>query len=195
MFTQVIKETSCTTGLAFALILIGTAYSHADVCSLPASSLSRAQLMNILENGCTIPLSASKTANATTGRSNAPGGISGSTSSGSINVGIGGATKNNMGGLNLGLGSNAASRNSSGINAGVGTAAASRNTGGLNVGLGRDAATNNTGGINADVGGPGAGSDNRNGLGVGIGGRDGLGVSASSRGIGASLGGAQIGNP
>lgn len=120
----------------------------------------------------------------------------GTTSSlGGVNVGIGGASQNNTGGLNLGLGGNAASQNSSGINAGLGTTAASRNTGGLNVGLGRDAATSNTGGINADIGGRGAGSNNSDGLGIGVGGRDGLGVSASSQGVGASLGGAQIGTP
>lgn len=195
MFIPRIKCSSRSTGLAFTLLLIGTAYSHADICSVPAGSLSRAQLLTILENGCVAPLSPSKTTKAAPGKSSASGATSAAGVPGGVNLGIGGATQDNTGGVNIGVGGNSASRNSDGINAGVGTAAASRNTGGLNVGLGRDAASNNTGGINADVGRAGAGSNNSDGLGIGVGGRDGLGVSASSQGVGASLGGAQIGNP
>ncbi len=209
MISEKIFSLSIAAACALGATLSIPTQARADICSLPAKSLTRSQLLLILKDGCDPPASSHNAASRSTNNTNAPDNTSSADagSLGDINVGIAGGAQTNSGGVNVGVGPNAASRNSSGINAGVGTDAASGNTGGINAGIGNGAASGNTGGlsvgvgsgtasgntggVSADVGGggTGAGSNNTGGIGIGIGGQSGIGVNAGSKGVGASVGG------
>lgn len=200
-------------GLAGGILALGPA--QADICSQPAKSLSRAQLQSILAGGCPLPPKTDRAGAPTSVSSmpGLPGSLVPSTDDTSVSrgtgIGLDGGAQDNTGGINAGVGTNAAFGNAAGINAGVGTdaasgnsgvlnagvgeGAASGNSGGISIGVGENTATNNTGGVSIDVGGEGtgAGSNNTQGIGVGVGGADGLGVSVGSGGLGASFGGSE----
>lgn len=178
-----------------ATMLLYANPAQANLCDLPARSLTPEQLEAVAQQGCL--------EDALEGQAARPGapassGVPGTSDeaaaatdeSGGINVGIGGGATGNTGGINVGVGPGAANDGTGGVNVGVGTEAASGNTGGISVGVGEGAATGNTGGVNADVGGggTGAGSGNEGGIGVGIGGEGGIGAGINGDGIGVTVG-------
>lgn len=153
--------------------------AQANLCDLPARSLTPEQLEAIAQQGCP--------EDAIDGQAARPGAPTASGVPGAPDDAA--ATTDEAGGINVGVGGGAAG-NTGGINVGVGTNAASGNTGGISVGVGEGAATGNTGGVNADVGGggTGAGSGNEGGIGVGVGGEGGIGATAGGEGIGVTVG-------
>ncbi len=159
-FTKLASLSSLAVAGSFLLAI----NAQADVCSAPAGSLSRSQLMSVLNGDCLTPPAKNRSARSIPKSEAAPN------NSGGISAGIGAAAENNS----------SASGNNGLINVGVGSEAATGNTGGINADVGGS--------------GTGAGSNNSGGVSVGVGGRDGVGVSAGSDGIGASIGGSRIGN-